>query len=83
MAPADVDAGMVRRNERHCNADVLALSEKILGIEQAEREADQRRLGAEGDIALVPRKTDAEHFLAIVDAARHRADIAHGRGIRA
>ena len=55
----------------------------VLGIEQAECKAYQRRDGTKRDVALVPRQADAEHFLALVHAPRHIADIAHGRGIRA
>ena len=83
MAPADVDAGMVGRNQRDGDADVLAATQDVLGIEQAEREADQRRDRPQRDVALVPGDADAHHLLALVPAARDVADVAHGGGIRA
>ena len=83
MAPADIDAGMVGRNERDGDADVLAASQDVLRVEQAEGEADQRRHRAERDVALVPGDADAHHVLALVPPPRDVADIAHGGGIGA
>ena len=45
MPPADLDAGMIGRDQRERDADVLAAAEMVVGIEQAEGEAEQRRLG--------------------------------------
>src|SRR5690606_15694722 len=78
-----VHARMIGGNEGDGDADVLALAEMVFGIEQTEREADERRDGAERDVALFPGEANAEHFLALMHAARHIADIAHGRRIRA
>ena len=44
MTPPDVDAGMVRRDQRDRDADVIALAQDVVGIEQTEGEADERRL---------------------------------------
>ena len=83
MAAADVDSGVVRRNERDSDADVLAATQNVIGIEQAEGQAHQRRHGAQRDVALVPGDADAHDILALVPAARDVADVAHGGGIRA
>ncbi len=83
MPPADLDAWMAGRNERERNADVLAAPEQVLRIEQAEGEPEQRRLGRERDVALVPAELDAERLLALVQAAGDDADVAHRGGVRA
>ncbi len=75
--------GWLAGNERDGDADVFALGQQLVGIEEAEGEADQRRLGAERDVALVPRQADAEHFLAVVHALRDGADVAHRGSIGA
>ena len=66
MPPPDLDAGMVGRNQRERDADILAAAEMIVGIEQAEGEAEQRGLGRERDVALVPGEPDAERVLAVM-----------------
>ena len=73
--------------ERERDAEILAAAEKVLGIEQAEGEAEQRRVRRERDVALVPGELDAERLLALVQAFGDHADIAHrgcvGAGERA
>ncbi len=66
MPPADLDARMVGRDQRERDADILAAAEMVVGIEQAEGEAEQRRLGRERDVALVPGEPDAERLLALM-----------------
>ena len=83
MAAADLDAGMIGRQQRHRDADVLAAAEQVLGVEQAEGEADQRRARRQRDVALLPGGADAHHLLAVVPALGDVADVAHGRGVRA
>ena len=68
MPPADLDAGMIGRDQRERDADILAAAEQVLGIEQAEGEAEQRRVRCERDVALVPGEPDAERLLAFVPA---------------
>ena len=54
------------------SASVMPMSSpwpsRFSGIEQAEGEAEQRRLGGERDVALVPGEPDAERLLAFVRA---------------
>jgi hypothetical protein len=78
MPAADLDAGMVSGHECERDAEVVALAEQLVRIEQPEGEAEQRGVGREGDIALVPAQADAEGLGAIVLAAHDRADVAHG-----
>ena len=47
MPAPDLDAGMIGWDERERDADVIAAAEMVLGIEQAEGEAEQRRVGRE------------------------------------
>ena len=83
VAAADLDAGMVRRHQRHGDAEVLAAAQQVLGVDEAHGEADQRRLRRQRDVALLPGGADADHLLALVPALRHVADVAHGGGIGA
>jgi hypothetical protein len=39
---ADLDAGMVRRHQHHGNAEVLAATQQVLGVDDAHGKADQR-----------------------------------------
>ncbi len=83
MPAADVDARMIGRNECQRDADILAFSEQVVLVEEAEGEADERRLRPERDVALVPGKSDAERLVALVGPARHVTDVAHRCGVRA
>ena len=64
MAPPDLDARMTGRDQRQRDADILAAAEMIVGVEQAEGEAEQRGLRRERDVALVPGEPDADDLLA-------------------
>ena len=83
MAPPDLDARMTGRDQRQRDADILAAAEMILGIEQAEGEAEQRGLRRKRDVALVPGEPDADDLLAVMHPARDDADIAHRGGVGA
>ena len=83
MPPPDLDAGMIGRDEYERDADILAASEQVFGIEQAEGEAEQRGVGRKGDVALVPGKLDAKRLLPLVPALGDDADIAHRGGVGA
>ena len=81
MPPADFDAGVVCRNERHGDPEVLAAAQDVFRIEGAECEADERRIRSERDVALIPRQAEADDVAVL--GARHDADVAHGGGVRA
>ena len=83
MPAADVDAGMLGRDEGDGDADVLAAAQDVLRVEQAEGEAHQRRVRPQRDVALLPGEADAHHLLALVPAARDVAHVTHGGGVRA
>ena len=74
---------MVGRHHGERDADVFAAAEMVLRIEQAEGEAKQRRLGRQGNVALVPGEPDAHRLLAVVPTSRDHADVAHGGRIGA
>ena len=59
MPAADLHARMRRGDHGDGDAHVLALAEDVVRIKQTEGEAEQRRLGPERDVALVPRQADA------------------------
>ena len=82
MPPPDVHAGVVGRNERQRDADILAAPELVLGVEEMERQADDRGLGSKRNIALIEVQPDTEDFLALVSAHGDSAHIAHGGGVR-
>ena len=54
MALADLDAGQIRRDQRHADAELLLIADEMIGIIGLEGEAEQGRDGTERDIALVP-----------------------------
>src|SRR5262249_37058872 len=88
MPASDVDAWRLRGNQRKRDADVVAASQQMLRIVETEGEPEQRRDRPERDIALFPRKADAEHVVSAVPfaAADHpvigyRARV--GSGLRA
>src|SRR5680860_732469 len=54
MPPADLDAWMVGGDQSERDANIGALPQMIVRIEQAEGEAKQRRFRRERDVALVP-----------------------------
>src|SRR4029078_4784998 len=82
MPAADVDARMIGRDERQCDADVLALAEQVVLVEEAKRQTDEGRLRAERNVPLLPRQADAERLVALLFAARHINDVAHRGGVR-
>ena len=81
MPPPDLDARMIGGDERKGDADILAAAEMVVGIEQAEGKAEQRRVGRERDVALVPGEPDAERVPPCVLPARDEADVLHGGGV--
>ena len=64
MAMADADAGQMRRDQRDGDAEFVFAADEMIGIVGLEGETEQRRDGAERDVALVPVQLEAEHFLA-------------------
>ena len=67
VPPADRDAGRVARHQRDRDAVVvLVAAEQPVGIEQPEREADQRRDRRERDVALREVEADAGDLAALV-----------------
>ena len=62
MAPADLDAGQIGRDQRHGDAEFFLRAHEMIGIIGLEGEAEQRRDRAERDVALVPVQPQPEHF---------------------
>src|SRR6185503_5087967 len=83
VAPADVHALVARRDERERHAALLLVADELLRIEELEREPQDRRHGAQRDVALLPREADAEDFLALVHALADDAEVGNGARIRA
>ena len=52
VAPADLDARRVARDQRAGDADVDLVAEQMLGIEHAKRQADHGRDRRQRDVAL-------------------------------
>gem|GEM_PF-5617843 len=83
VAAAGLDAGMVRRHQGAGDADVVHLAEQVLGVEQAEGEADHRGDRRQRDVALVPGDAHADDFLALPHAAANDALVGDRCGVRA
>ena len=83
MAAADLHALVAGRDQAERDADILAAAQEIVRIEQTEGEAEQRGVGSERDVALVPSKLDAEGLLTLVKDLVHHAHIAHVGGVGA
>ena len=83
VAAADLHARMRRRNERARDAEVFRVADELVGIVDAEREAEQRRDRAERDVALVPRHAQAQHALALVLAPADDAVVGNRRRVGA
>src|SRR5439155_10807364 len=62
VAFPDFDAREVRRYEGEGDAQIFLVAEEMVGIVEAERQADQRRHGGERDVALPPVEPHAEDF---------------------
>ena len=77
MPPPDLDAWMIGGDQRERDAEIVAAAEMVLGIEQAEGEAEQRGVRCERDVALVPGELQPKRLLALMPAFGHDADIAH------
>ena len=72
VAPADGDAGRVARDQRAGDAEIGLVAQQLVGIEHAEREADDGRDRRERDVALVEVELQADDLAALP----------HGRGRR-
>jgi hypothetical protein len=83
MPAPDDDARMRRRDQRERDADVRLAAEQAVRIAQPEREAQQRRDGAERDVALLPGEADAEPLDAVVHVAADDADVGDRAGVGA
>ncbi len=75
-------AWMLGRDQSDRDAEVGAAAQHVVGVEEAEGEAHERRLRPQRDVALVPGEADADDFLALVHAPGDVADVAHGGGVR-
>ena len=83
MAMADGDAGQMRRDQRHGDAEILFGTDQMIGIVGLEGETEQRRDGAERDVALVPVEAEADDLAALEGALADDAGVNHRRRIRA
>ncbi len=83
MALADFDAGKMRRDQRHGDAEVFLRAHQMIGIVGLEGEAEQRRDRAERDVALVPVEAQPQHFAAFELALADDAGVDHRGGIGA
>jgi hypothetical protein len=83
MPAADLDAGQIGRHQRHGDADILAVTDEVLGIVELEGKPDDGRDRRERDVALVPIEPDAEHLAALPDAAADDAGVDHRGGVGA
>ena len=80
----DRDARRVAWNQRAGDAVVGAIAaEQSIGIEQLEREADDRRDRRERDVALGEVQPQADDLATFVHALAHDAGVRNRRGIRA
>ena len=66
--------GVVGRDQRAGDADVLLAAEQMVGVVEPEREAEQRRDRPERDVALLPGDAHAEDLAAFPDALADDAD---------
>ena len=83
MAAADLDAGQMRRDQRHGDAEFILRTHEMIGIEGLESQAQKRRDRAERDVALVPVETQAQHLAALERALADDAAVDHRGGVRA
>ena len=87
VAPADLDAGRVHRNQRQRDADIALVAEQVLRVAEPKRQPQQRRHRRQRDVALVPVQAHAEHFAPVEMPAADDAgvgDVARVRpGLRA
>ena len=63
------------------DADVFLVAQELVGIEELERDAQDRRDRAQRDVALLPGHADADDFLALVHALADDAEIGNGARI--
>ena len=82
VAPADLDAGQVRRDQRGRDAVVVDVADQVLGVIELEREAEHGRDRRERDVALVPVEPDADDLAALVRALRRRRRCRRARSRR-
>ena len=83
VAPADVHARRVGRHERAGDAQVLLVTEEVIGVVEPEGEAEERRHRPERDVALVPGDAHAEHFFALPRAFANHGVVRDGRSVGA
>ena len=83
MAPSDVHARRVGRHERAGDAQVLLVTEEVIGVVEPEGEAEERRHRPERDVALVPGDAHAEHFFALPRAFANHGVVRDGRSVGA
>ncbi len=79
----DADARRAARNQRAGDADVLGLADQMPGIEQPEREADDRVHRRQRDVALGEVEPDADDFATFELAAAHDAGVRDRGGVGA
>jgi len=83
MAAADVHAGMIGRHQRAGDAQIFDLTQQMLGVLQAEGEAEDGADRAQRDVALVPGNAHADHFPALPLTLADDTEVGNGSGVRA
>ena len=70
VPPADFDPGQRGVDQSAGDADVFALSQQVVGIEQPEGQTDQGGDRRQGDVALVPVESDHQLAARVAGTAR-------------
>ena len=78
-----LDAGQIRRDQRHRDAEIFLLANEMIGIIGLEGETEQRRDRTQRDVALVPVQPQPEHFAALEIAFADDAGVDHRGGVGA
>ncbi len=82
VAPADAHPGRVARDQRAGDADVDLAAEQVLGVEHAERQADDRGHRRKRDVALGEVELQPEDLASLPQPARDDAGVGNGAGVR-
>ena len=82
MAATDADTGMIRRDERQRDPNILDRTQQVPGVTQLEGESEQRRDRTEHDVPLLPVEADAQHLAAFMQAMAHQAGIGNRARVR-
>ena len=82
MPATDMHSRCGGGNQRQRDTDIITCAEQMLRVIQTEGEPQQRRHRTEGDVALLPGESHAEHFGALPGAAADHAEVGNGTGVR-